>query len=503
VGYWTYTNPENFLAQWTIEWGMPLAMMGLAALCVGLRPSAVIARSTTAAGAWAALVALSVQNLGDLGTEIPGLMLAAVVCAAIVVGGTHGRETTWRIEQWARSSERVAVVAGAAAAGAIVLALTARGREVVDDRRNMHDAVLEHRTSAGEMRVLARSAMLRHPAEPYLPYLMGLRASYEGDESPIPWIGATLERARVYGAAHLLLARIVASRSPSQARLEYRLAMSQAPEFVDGVMTYAPRVVGGYFDALELVPEGKIGTPVLDKLASSLENRLPATCQRLDVELAERSPTALGPALRAASGAVDDLEADGQTPWCQADARAGCVRQALEKADRVERLAPTQCEGYVLRARARIAAGDAERGLRELESAVDRVGDRVGCLQDLTRVASQAGDAPRVKAALNLIASAGCSGNTECARNLVWVAQVEEGNGNPRKALALYKRAYGLTPDNDEVLEQMSRLASALGLHAEAADDYERLARKHPEDVRWKQASATQRGAAVTEAAKP
>jgi hypothetical protein len=66
----------------------------------------------------------------------------------------------------------------------------------------------------------------------------------------------------------------------------------------------------------------------------------------------------------------------------------------------------------------------------------------------------------------------------------------------------LYKRAYGLTPDNDGVLEQMGRIASALGLHAEAAGDYERLSRKHPENARWKQASAAELGRAVTEATR-
>jgi tetratricopeptide (TPR) repeat protein len=503
VGYWTYTHPENVLAQWTVEWGMPFGIMGLAALCIALRPNAVIARSTTAAGAWAALVALSVQNLGDLGTEIPGLMLAAVICAAIVVGGTHGREATWRIEGWARSSGRVAVAAGATAAGAIALALTVHGREVVEDRRSMQEAVLERRIAAREMRALAHSAMLRHPAEPYLPFIAGLRALRERDENPIPWMGATLERAPVYGPAHLVLAAAVASRSPSQARLEYRLAMSQAPEVVDGVATEAARLAVGYFDALELVPEGKVGARVLEKLVPSLENRLPASCARLDVELAKRSPTAPGPALREARGAVEDLEMDGQAPWCRANDRAGCLQLALEKADRVEKLTPTQCDGYLLRARARVAAGDAERGLRDLEAAVDRVGDRVGCLQDLIRLAWKAKDTPRAKAALNLIASAGCSGNSECASNLLWVAEVEKSYGNPGKALTLYKRAYGLTPDNDGVLEQMGRIASALGLHAEAAGDYERLARKHPEDVRWKQAYLAERGAIATEAAKP
>jgi tetratricopeptide (TPR) repeat protein len=84
----------------------------------------------------------------------------------------------------------------------------------------------------------------------------------------------------------------------------------------------------------------------------------------------------------------------------------------------------------------------------------------------------------------------------------LWVAETEQSYGNLGKALALYKRAYDQAPDDDSLLERVARTASALGLHAEAREDYERLARKHPEDARWKQAAAVELGAAVTEATK-
>jgi hypothetical protein len=44
----------------------------------------------------------------------------------------------------------------------------------------------------------------------------------------------------------------------------------------------------------------------------------------------------------------------------------------------------------------------------------------------------------------------------------------------------------------------MARLAAALGLHAEAAEDYERLARRHPGDARWTTAADEQRTAALS-----
>jgi diacylglycerol kinase family enzyme len=44
----------------------------------------------------------------------------------------------------------------------------------------------------------------------------------------------------------------------------------------------------------------------------------------------------------------------------------------------------------------------------------------------------------------------------------------------------------------------MARLAAAVGLHAEAAEDYERLARKRPGQAAWVKAADEQRAAALS-----
>jgi hypothetical protein len=467
-----------------------------------LRPTTVIARSTTAAGAWAAIVALTVQNLADLGTEVPGLMLAPVVCAAIVVAGTHGRKSTWKIERWARPSARVAIGSCAAAVVAIVFALMALGHDLRGDRQGLRDAALVRRVQANEMHSLARAAMLRHPAEPYLPFVAGLRASYERDDSAVPWIGATLDRAQVYGPAHLVLARVVAGRSASQARFEYRLAMEQDPDLGGVVLAEAPRLIGGFYDAMELVPAANAGPPVIELIVQAVANRLPATCARLDAELARLSPKALGPAFGAARDAVQDIEIEGLAPWCAGAARAACVQLALDRSKVAEQVAPERCEGYALHARARVASGDAEGGLTEVENAADRVPARVACLQEVVAVAHRARNGVRAEAALDKIANAGCRADAECAHNFDWAAGEEEGMGNLRKALVLSKRAYERSPDDDSLLEQLARRASMAGLHAESAEHYARLVRKHPTAGEWQRAAAEERNAAARDALK-
>jgi tetratricopeptide (TPR) repeat protein len=274
------------------------------------------------------------------------------------------------------------------------------------------------------------------------------------------------------------------------------------PEQVWIVMREAPAVIGGYDDAMEVVPEGKPRAPVLESVATALDSRLPATRVRLDAEIVALSPRAPAPAIRAASDAVDDVEAGPAAPWCSGNARGGCIRAALEKAAFAQQVAPDKCDGYALTARARAASGDQLVALNGLEKAIDVVTDRVACLRALALLSLGVGDRERALAAREKIVNAGCEQDWECIENLTWVAAQEEVTGNLRKALAIYRRAHERAPENDDVLESTARLAAALGLHAEAAEDYERLARKHPQDRRWKPAAEAERDAAVRAAVR-
>ncbi|MDP9152200.1 MAG: hypothetical protein M3O36_19925, partial [Myxococcota bacterium] len=156
-----------------------------------------------------------------------------------------------------------------------------------------------------------------------------------------------------------------------------------------------------------------------------------------------------------------------------------------------------KCEPRVLVARARVAAGEVVAGLTALESAADTVDNRVRCLEELVTMARAMGDETRVQRGLDKITNAGCGEDLECARNLSWVAQQEEQRGNSRRALGLYKRAYERSPEDDSLLECVARLAGRAGLHAEAAEDYDRLARRRPTEAQWKQAEDAERQAAM------
>jgi tetratricopeptide (TPR) repeat protein len=499
-GHVTFTHPENLLLQWLTEWGAPVTVAGLCAIGYALRPTTVFARSSSAAGAWAGIIAVAAQNLVDLGSEIPGVALAAVVCGAIVVAGATGRRFPSRHETPRSTRRLVPAACLMSALCAIVTASLGIGEEVSQDKRALYTLMTEH-AGARKVRALARAAMLRHAGEPYFPFLAAEQTFQARDESAMPWIEATLERARVYGPAHLLLARFVAPRSPSQARFEYRLAMVQSPELFFLVMTEAPRLVGGYGDASELIPEGRAGMAAVNSLESVIAPRLPATCVRLDAEFSSLDVKDPGPALRAARSAVEDTEDATRAPWCEGRNLETCVAQALHLTELAERKDPNRCEPYVLHARARAGTGDSSGALEELSHAADHVKDRVQCLQSLATVAKNKHDRVRAEKAIEGVAHAGCA-ETECSQNLKWAGSVEEALGDPAQAHALYRRALGYAPDDEALLESIARTAAEIGLHAEAVETYERLKRMHPGDERWQRGAAEEKRAAATERAR-
>ncbi|MGH7269455.1 MAG: tetratricopeptide repeat protein, partial [Polyangiaceae bacterium] len=277
----------------------------------------------------------------------------------------------------------------------------------------------------------------------------------------------------------------------------YRLAVEEEPQFFTLVAREAARVVGGYDDALEIAPAGKTGDRMLDQLGAEVQSRLPSTRVRLDEEILRRDPTDPGPATRVADDAVEDLESGAGAPWCQGANWSACVTSALALANRAAMLEPERCEPHVLGARARIARGDGAAALKNLANASDHVTDRISCLQALVRLAYGAHDERIATEAIAQIANSECSDDAECAANLMWAAREEESRGSDAQALSLYKRAQSRDPDQDAPLEAIARLAAAEGLHAEAAETYGQLARRHPNDPQWKGAADAQRSEAI------
>ncbi len=486
-GFVTVTHPENLVAQWVTEWGVPVSLLVFVALARALSPREVLSRSKPPLGAYAALIGLAVHNLVDFSSELPGAMVLASVCAAIVTGGAADPATKGGRPFWARHSRPIAIGSLVAAAAAAIVAVSGASGELYADQDVTRVLALDKTVARKTFDARIRGASLRHPAEPYFPYVAALRGQVLRDGPVIVWAARTLERSPTYGPVHLVLARAFFRSLPSQARLEYRLAMKQ--QIGEGFEEEAPRLVHDFDEAMELVPEGMTGPSALEALARQLDQRLPATRTMLDEELLRREPKAEGALQRMARDVLLDLRQDAI--WCK-DRRV-CAERGLELARRLREVAPNACEGHALTAELRAAAGSPREAIRELEEASDRVDDRTGCLMRLVMLMDATGLTAEVDATIDRVANAGCVTQNECAENFAFAARMLLERGSPRRAVAFYRKAVDRAPEKDELLLEYARLSSELGLHAETLNAYMRLSEAHPEIPEYAQRVAEER----------
>jgi hypothetical protein len=490
-GYVTFTHPENLLAQWAFEWGVPISAAALLTILFALRPKTALARTHVPIGAWVALACVAVHNLVDFSSEMPGVVVSLTVCAALVVGGSGGGTKTQWFDRWAFHPNVVAGVVLVTTACALFFAVPTVGLDLHEDEVTMRALAFDHETTRDAFHAAERAALLRHPAEPYLAYAGSLRALRVHDESVVPWVERTLERAPIYGRAHLVLARALFATSPAQARLEYRLALDEEPNLGSQFANEAPRLVNNYDDAMELVSSNVNGLKMLEIIAEAIGPRLPATRDRIDAEILRRTPGAIEPSLRLAREALADLKPGGNAPWCDAN-RAACIDLALTRSAALEQRDPEHCAPFELHASVLLAAGRTDEAIDELETASAKVQDREACFHSLVSLALASNRPARVDATIDRISRLACAGTDECVNSFRYISDIEMQRGHRTTALGFLRKAHAIDPDREDITAAEAALAASLGLHTEAIEGYSALIRKHPENAEWQAALVTE-----------
>lgn len=472
-GFVVFTKPENLVAQWSCEWGVVVAAAAGVVILVALRPRNAVARGEVALGPWVALAVLGLQNLVDFSSEIPGMMLALVVCAAIVTSGAAHRavdEASERASLAYKPRDLIAAVAVVAVAS--VATLFERAELLVDEKPRVHAAAADTNIPHDALVAILRQAMLAHPAEPYFAFAGASRALYDRQDV-LPWIERTLERAPVYAPAHLVLARSLRGRSPAHARVEYRIACE---ERLGASARELRPLISSIDDALEVVPPGLAGVDTLDALAALVASSQPATRERIDAEIQRRAPGRTTVTLRMAQEAYEDAVSPEAAPWC---VPAACLTVARGRAAEAENAAPQEYEGYALSAKLMVESGDANGGIRHLRAACATATDRNDCLLELATLGARV-HSPDTSADIDALAREGCVTEGPCVQNLLAAANLEKQRHNNNRALVFLRRATERDPDRVDAQEALAAQASASGLHNEAASTYERLARSHP-----------------------
>ncbi len=479
--YMTWTNPEDIVVQWLVDWGAPVTLLAMGLFAWALRPQTVLGAVRPPIGPWVAIVVAVLHDLVDFHLEVPGVVALVAVCAGIVVSArTASREApkTFTVHRVAA----FAVAAGAVFAGAF--ALPDFGHGMAEDRRILSAKAANKAVSREEFREDVRAAMLRYPAEPFFPLMGAVRAQAVDGGSVVPWVARALERSPNFGRAHFVLARSLAAKHAPQARLEYRLAYANDEALREAIAKEATAIVFDVDSALDLVPRGEKHTAaavsMLEALVAALGDTLPSTTALLDVEIERRAPDSLSPVRRRAMALVSD--AVGPAPWC---ANGTCLASAMAAAEELARRDPARCEGHVLVAKLGIARGEGGKALDTLERATEAVADRPKCQRDLIELALANGQRSRGDLALDRLVRSGCGGQAECLELYAWAASTEETRGRYARAVRLYRRILDLTPDREDVLQNIGRLGERDGLLAEGLAAYSTLAALHPADPQW------------------
>jgi O-antigen ligase/tetratricopeptide (TPR) repeat protein len=488
-----YSHPENFVVQWLTEWGLPVGILGLAATAWLLRPRALgYARSTEAAGLFAGLFAVVLQNAVDLSLEIPAVMFAAV-CATGVLWGEASSHESRHGHSRARGHS---VLLGVVGLGLAVVTCAIGSRTVLEDRDDLiidFPAHPKDPVSFAAYEGELRAAMHRHPADPYFPRTGALLAWKGGSKSPLPWIQLALERAPTSGRTNFLLALYLAQRGfRDQALMEMRMAADYNTELASRVAALSIKLTRDPALLRRVVPEGLNGAPVLYNLAKVLPDELGRLQDEFLEESTARDPTHADVFLALAKRLLDALSAPDASGLCAGADAGRCSSVVVRSCEALSGLLPDSAEPLILTARLYMATGKPEVAAQRLAAECDHFIDRHRCLRTWLEAAAAAHDTEMAARAAKEVVIDGCSGEHRCATTYTMIGETLTQAGDAAGGLDYYERAAREEPTPGRwhrVGEAATEIGAALvakGNVADAISYYERAANEDPTATRWR-----------------
>lgn len=491
-GHTVFTHIENFAAEWIAEWGVPVAVCALIALCWYLRPSKLKAREgVLAAAVLAAAVTLLGQNFFDLGLDVPGVCIGLATLLGAAYGAAQSpAEEAAPDKPRARSSEhRMPLsVSGTAAWMGLVAPLalmawigTARWGRQTDliDRNEVHDAFAT--LKAGDESAttvfysMLHQAMLRHPAEPYFP-LMGGVVAWSANRDALPWLTRSLARDPMNGVTHFATACVVAARSRLlQALLELKFAGNDDADLV----TLIGRIsVGWTHDENQLksiLPDdGGDAAIMLTSMAQALGNPSDASLRMSLLRLAtQRDPENVDARTVWAGDLVAALGPHARTALCQGMFRARCVAEVRDQIRKVAALDPGGANALNLTAELLLALGHTADAARLMGDQCPKLQEHGSCARVWLAVAARAHDLHSVSDAVDQLTS-GCRNAIRCAAAYTYAGNVLMREGMPALALTSYQHA-ALDDSSAARWLKVADAASESGAHSVALDALQKV----------------------------
>jgi tetratricopeptide (TPR) repeat protein len=362
------------------------------------------------------------------------------------------------------------VLAASSLAMAVVMVLYVNRYDLDTEERNLNAALLRAGNNGFTDDEL-RPMLERHPAAWYLPFLAGVDRFKTGRGNPLPWLARALEINPSSASAHLYVGRtLLRTGHLDQAMLEFRLASRSNPTFARPAARYLVSA-GARFESL-----AKMAVDKEDKalLWAALADEF--ACRNMDEEAL------------AADLAVISLRPPGHRSLARHARRLSArhkIPEALKLAHRLGALADRGPAAALLESEIHHKAGDHEKEISSLTSALEKTPDHPMLLRNLARAHNRAGEREAARKILGRLK--GISTNTRARASVaIMEGDFERSNGRFRAALACYRQAFALTPTDTRLLAKIADLAQANGDNASALDALRKMVDLEPGDEKWK-----------------
>lgn len=461
----TVTHAENVVVQLLADWGV---LVGGAALILGVLIVGRFLRCPPERVEYtamlSALIAFGIHNLVDFNMEIIGVTAVAAALLGTLQGNESLRSKSAAIPRISKVFVlAVAILAAASSAAALFYARPfGVDTEERTYRQNLHAIQTDQYTDQALKQVLER-----HPANAYIPFLVGVRMYQQDAGNPLPWFARAVSLYPRFANAHFYIGgTLLRVNRPSQAMLEFRLAVRDKPTLAAPVATLMVSRIQS-FEALS-----KIAVTTQDKL-----NLWPALAHSLSVqgfveeaEAADKAILRLNPR--------DPRSTVRQIRRLINNQDFKAARKMAEALSKDLTYGPT---GILLIAESFEKTKSFDRAIAALERGLAQFGNQPTLLTSLAWARLRAGDFDGALKTAALYKSRAAT-SKERAQGAVLEARIHAADNRIQGALAKLREAHALDPENVQILKETYELAKRRNYEQHALEALRLLLRLQPSD---------------------
>ncbi len=465
----TATHAENAVVQLLADLGIFMggATLLAAAVFLGrflLRPPDRVEHAALLSG----LVGFAIHNLIDFNMEIIGV---AVVATAAISTLQSSRSSYLRNGDVRKIPIVVVYIVTALCFAASIAAVTYARPFNLD----AEEAKFRHALTADDAPVFhtneLEKVLKRHPADAYIPFIVGVRTYQRRAGNPLPWFARAVTLNPRFPEAHFYIAgTLLRADRLSQAMLEFRLAARAEP----GLAFPAANLLVARIASFDTLSKIAVTDDDKRRLWPALASALALRGASDEAEKADKAVLSVNPR-HARSAARQVRRLISRDEFEEAAKLAASLKAAPE----------TELAGILLESEILEKQGAWKRSVEHLESAEKRFGDDPVLLERLAWALLRAGDPDGALHIAGILKSKTTTVH-ERARAVVLEAKLLNEAKRFQSALSKLREARALEPDNVAVLRKIFVLSNKQGDRPRALEALRALVRLIPADAELK-----------------